>query len=246
MSTRKTSLLFLLLALTPTLFSCAAVQVAVEHKNLSVQHRMSDSIFLPPTNEKTIFVDVRNTSDKEVNLSGIESSLAGRGYQVVADPEKAHFLLQVNVLFVGMTDPSAAQRCLANGFGGALVGGVGGALIGSTIGGSGLAAGAGGLAGMLVASLAESAINASVKNVTFTAVTDVQISERSKSPVKEAQRANMKQGSSTVVFQAQDRESNFLTYRTRVVSTANQVNLTWAEAEPSLEVGLTRSISGLF
>ena len=35
-------------------------------------------------------------------------------------------------------------------------------------------------------------------------------------------------------------------YRTRVISTANKVNLVYDEAAPDLTNGLTRSISGLF
>lgn len=229
------------------LFGCAAMQVAIEHKNLDIQHRMSDTIFLrPAVGNKTVYVELKDTSGKGINLPGVTSALESRGFQVVSDPDKAHYLLQANVLFVGMTDPSAAQRCLANGYGGAIVGAAGGALAGAAIGGSGIAAGAGGLIGMLAVSVAEAAINASVKNVTFTVVTDIQISERSQAPVNESQRANVKQGSSTAVFQAQDRQSDFLLYRTRIVSTANQVNLRWDEALPGLEAGLSQSIAGLF
>ena len=35
-------------------------------------------------------------------------------------------------------------------------------------------------------------------------------------------------------------------YRTRIVSTANQANLDWPQAEPELVAGLTRSIGGIF
>lgn len=36
------------------------------------------------------------------------------------------------------------------------------------------------------------------------------------------------------------------TYQTRVVSSANKVNLEWVEAAPALRTGLTRAISGMF
>jgi hypothetical protein len=36
------------------------------------------------------------------------------------------------------------------------------------------------------------------------------------------------------------------TYRTRVVSTANKVNLDFAEAQPVLQDALGKSLSGLF
>lgn len=242
-----TSAIMAAFILSGLLSGCAAMQVAIEHKDLVIQNQMSDTIFLrPAVGQKTVFVEMKDTSGMGINLAAVQGQLESRGFQVVSDPEQAKYLLQANVLFANMTDPSAAQRCLANGYGGAIVGGVGGALAGAAIGGSALGAGVGGLVGAIVVSAAETAINSSVKNVTFTVVTDVQISEKSQAPVNETQRANIKQGSSTVVFQAQNRESNFLLYRTRIVSTANQVNLKWHEARPGLEAGLSQSIAGLF
>ncbi|WP_275112714.1 complement resistance protein TraT [Bathymodiolus thermophilus thioautotrophic gill symbiont] len=41
-------------------------------------------------------------------------------------------------------------------------------------------------------------------------------------------------------------QAKWKTYRTRIVSTANQVNLKFDEAIKSLEDGLVRSISGIF
>ena len=35
-------------------------------------------------------------------------------------------------------------------------------------------------------------------------------------------------------------------YRTRVVSTANQANLAWEDAQPELVAGMSRSIGGIF
>ncbi len=234
--------------LSTSLSGCAGMRTYIKHRKPDFQNRMSGTVFLRPTvGQKTIFVEFRNTSDKEdISLSGVQGYLEGQGSQVVSGPDKALYLLQANILFVGMTDPSAAEECLANGYGGALVGMAGGALAGAAIGGSALGAGVGGLVGGLAFAVAEAAINASIKNVTYTAVVDIQISERTRTPVNESQRANINQGSSTTVFQAQDRESNFLLYRTRIVSTANQVNMTWQEAKPELEAGLVRSIAGLF
>jgi hypothetical protein len=40
--------------------------------------------------------------------------------------------------------------------------------------------------------------------------------------------------------------TDYKSYRTRVVSTANKVNLNYEEAAPALTEGLTRSLAGLF
>jgi hypothetical protein len=40
--------------------------------------------------------------------------------------------------------------------------------------------------------------------------------------------------------------TKFKKYRTRVVSTANKVNLEYEEAAPALTQGLAKSLSGLF
>ena len=92
------------------MFGCAATQLAIEKRNLDVQTKMSDTIFLDPVgpDKKTVFIDVKNTSDKEVDIaSDIARDIAGRGYKVVQDPNQAHYLLQANILSVGKMDPSA-------------------------------------------------------------------------------------------------------------------------------------------
>src|SRR5438552_3843000 len=121
MSTRL-SVPILVVALMTLVPGCAAMQVALEHKDLKVQTQMSATIFLPPasTERKTIWIDVRNTSDKEVDLSPLASMIGVRGYRVVADPDEANYRLQVNVLYIGKDDPAAIHKSLYAGWGGPL------------------------------------------------------------------------------------------------------------------------------
>ena len=77
---------------------CAAVHTSVAKRNLDVQTRMSDAVFLDPVSldKRTVFVQVRNTSDiPNFDLEGpIKNAISVRGYQVVDDPDAAQFKLQ--------------------------------------------------------------------------------------------------------------------------------------------------------
>ena len=71
------------------LSGCAATQVALEHKNLDVQTKMSNTIFLNPVppSEQTVYVQFKNTSDKNLNVAALEqeidANLTNQGYRIV-------------------------------------------------------------------------------------------------------------------------------------------------------------------
>ena len=87
-----------------------------------------------------------------------------------------------------------------------------------------------------------------VKDVNYTMITDVQISERVGKGVKvnEQFQSHLKNGSSTVTSQTSSHDSQYQRYRTRVVSNADKVNLKFSDARVSLEQGLVKVISGIF
>ncbi|WP_263081591.1 complement resistance protein TraT [Endozoicomonas sp. Mp262] len=237
----KLAKLFGTLFLVSMLFGCAATQVALEKKNLDVQTKMSDSIFLDPvaSSKRTVFLQVRNTSDKqELNVQqALAKNIESRGYKILDDPDLAHYLLQINVLQAGKTDPSAAKQALASGFGGAVAGVTAGAAMGSS--GKGLAA-----AG-LIGGAVELVANSLVKDVTFSVITDIQISEKAKGKVVSSSNHQLKQGNSGTTSIQYSEEGDRKRYQTRIVSTANKMNLTFEEAQAELEKGLAGSISGL-
>ena len=109
-------------------------------------------------------------------------------------------------------------------------------------------AGIGGLAGAAAFGLASTLADAAVKDVTFMAITDVEIAERVEDGVivREDRQQDAKQGIGGARRQSSTKVSEMNKYRTRVVSTANKVNLQYEEAAPELTNGLARSISGLF
>ena len=110
--------------------------------------------------------------------------------------------------------------------------------------GMGIGAGVGGLAGGLAGTVA----NALVKDVTYAAITDVQISQKTREGVSGSQKtkADIAQGTGIKVEQEFEEVVKQKKYRTRVMSTANQVNLEYEDAAPQLNAGLTRVLAGLF
>lgn len=230
---------------------CSAVHTSIAKKDLDVQTKMSDTIFLDPVgpDKKVVYLEVRNTSDKSNFdiMDPIRQSLQSRGYVVTNDPERAHYWLRANILSVGKANPTAAETALGSGFGGALGGAAAGAAIGGGLGGwSG--AGIGGLAGVAVGGLVETIADAAVHDTTFMVVTDIEIAEKAKQGVlvRQDSKQDAKQGMGGSRTQTSSEVSDRKKYRTRVVSTANQVNLEYEEAAPELTNGLVRSIAGVF
>jgi len=228
------------LVMTALLGGCSATQTAIGKRELVVQTKMSDTIFLDPVaaSKRTVFIQVRNTSDRPGLMveQPIAAAIAAKGYKVVDDPEQAHYLLQANVLQAGIADARESEGSVERGFGAAVVGGAIGNQFG---GGDGRAAATvgGGLIGL--------AVDAMVKDVYVSITTDIQISERSKAEVTERLDSNLKQGSSSVKRQVSTETTDMKRYQTRILSSANQVNLKYEEAEPKLVQGLVQSISGL-
>jgi hypothetical protein len=230
------------------LTGCAATQVAISKHDLDVQTKMSDTIFLDPTPEskRTVFVQVRNTSDRadfDINQD-VSAAIAAKGYRVVNDPDKAQFILQANILQVGKVAPSAAQMSFG-GYGMPLTGVLAGAGLSAAVGTVHAAPiiGAG-----LIGGVIETVANAAVHDVYFSALTDVQIRERTHSGVKshESSLHNLKQGRSGGTTVTTDEDTDFKTYQTRVMSVANKVNLDFADAAQPLRSGLVRVIAGVF
>ena len=231
---------FALVAATSlTLIACSAVHTSLEKSDLDVQTKASESIFLEPVSpaKRIIFVSVRNTSDKDLNIkSRIMERLSDSGYRITDDPDYAYFMLQANVLKVGRDNLEATDSYLEAGFSGAAIGA---AVSSSSDDTKGI------ILGALVGIVADSMVD----DTLYTMVTDLQVRERPRAneKVTQQQSGSNIQGSGTTVTQSSGNTSvDWKTYRTRIVSTANQVNLAFEDALPALENGLVRSIAGMF
>ena len=221
--TKQRITLFLMVFLPAFLIGCAATQVGLEKKDLKVQTKMSKSIFLDLDNqiEKSAFIQVKNTSDKDIDLTNaLKQAVRKQGYTLVDSAKEAAYIYQCNILYVGEVDPAALRTAVRRGYGyGATVGGAaaGGAIGYGLGGGTGAAVGA--VSGGLLASAAELITGSLTKDVTYTIMTDIQLTEKTTKGKK--------------------------IHKTRVASTAEQVNLEWEEAEEKLVEGLAKSLGGL-
>ncbi len=246
MKKRLFTILFLSATVTATavLSGCAATSMAISKRNLDVQTKMSSTVFLDPVSadKRTIVIQVRNTSDKpsfQIEQE-LKTAVSGKGYQIVSDPAKAHYMLQVNILQVGKLDISAAQGILNSGFGGAITGM-------AVVAASGNHSNRGVLTGGILGGITSTVADAMVKDVTFAAITDLQISERLEGgKAKTVSENKLSQGTSGATVVSTSKETEWNRYQTRILSSANKVNLDFAEAEPELIKGLTTAISGVF
>ncbi|MBU2115687.1 MAG: complement resistance protein TraT [Gammaproteobacteria bacterium] len=242
----KTLLLGAVIISSLSLAGCGAVHTAVAKRNLDVQTKMSSSIFLDPVEpqQRTVFVDIRNTSDKpEFDLKPqVIQSLQARGYQVIDSPSRANYWLQANVLQVGRSNARATNGALAAGPG--IAGGAvtGYALHRATGGSSGGAAIGAAVGGAVVGTV----VDAMVEDVYYSVITDIQIMERFDGTVREQSEHQLVQGDSGSTTSSYQRNTDMRKYQTRVVSFANQANLKWPEAEPQLTQGMVRALAGLF
>jgi hypothetical protein len=209
---------------------------------------MTETIFLDPVppGQRTVFVQVRNTSDKpDFDIEpAVRSALESRGYRVVDDPTEAHYLLQANVLQAGRNSEGAAEGSFAGGFGSTILGGAAGAGAGRVLSENPGVIIGGALAGAAISAVAD----AFVQDVTYSIISDLQVSERAADGVvvTESARQDLSQGTSGSRILSSTETSDWKRYRTRVMSKANKVNLAFEEAAPDLVAGLTRSISGIF
>lgn len=204
--------------LVTSLVGCAATQTVIEHGKLEVKTEQSKTIFLEPVGDKdkTIFISVKNNTEETLHiLPNLKERLTQEGYRMSTSPDKAHYVLQTNILQVGKMSLAASHSALGGGFGSAIAGASAGTAIGALTNSTrGMVVG--GLSGGVIGLAAD----ALVKDVSYTMVTDVQITEHQAKKQKR--------------------------YRTRIISSANQVNLKFDSAKPFLEKGLVKAISGIF
>ncbi|HFO9414999.1 TPA: complement resistance protein TraT, partial [Escherichia coli] len=203
----------------------------------------TSTIWLEPASERTVFLQIKNTSDKD--MSGLQGKIAdavkARGYQIMTSPDKAYYWIQANVLKADKMDLRESQGWLSRGYEGAAVGAaLGGGITAYNTGSAGTTLGVG-----LATGLIGMAADAMVEDINYTMITDVQIAERTRTCVRTDNVAALRQGTSGSKIQTSTETGNQHKYQTRVVSSANQVNLKFEEAKPHLEDQLAKSIANI-
>lgn len=239
----KKLMVIALVSSTLALSGCGAMSTAIKKRNLEVKTQMSETIWLEPSTERTVYLQIKNTSDKD--MSGLQGKIAeavkAKGYQVVSSPDKAYYWIQANVLKADKMDLRDAQSWLSRGYEGA----AGGAALGAGITAYNSSSAGATLGVGLAAGLAGMAADAMVEDVNYTMITDVQIAERTKAVVTTDNVAALRQGTSGSKIQTSSELGDQHKYQTRIVSNANKVNLKFPEAQPVLEDQLAKSVANI-
>jgi len=231
---------------------CAAAHVAISKKDLDVQTRTSTAVFIEPVAraKRTVYLDVKSgvmefdRRDFKALLVNNFKEFNDSGYTIVDDPETAQFQMILYVLNLEKASPTAAQAALGQGYSSGAI--AAGAAVGAIGNSSNRYRGA--AAGGVLAGAADFLLGSAVKDVTFMLVIDVQIKERARDGVivRKDSQVDSKISDSGSSRQTYSEVSNRKEYRTRIVTTANQVNLKLEEAKPLMFKKTAYAMAGFF
>lgn len=234
------------------LAGCAAVETSVAKRNLDVQTKTSTAIFVDPIarNMRLVYVDVRSgvmEFDRRAFRHEVMNAFANNdnGYQVTDDPDEAPYHMSIFVTTLEKSSPTAAEQALDQGYSDVAAGAMVGEMIGADHGrGSPTSA----MIGSAVGSLAITAANAFVQDVTFMLVADVKITERTRhgAIVRKDTKISSKVSDAGSSTQRVSEATNRKEYTTRIVTTANKANLTIEEAQPLMFAKTAYAMSGFF
>ncbi|WP_051345909.1 complement resistance protein TraT [Thermodesulfovibrio yellowstonii] len=243
----KAVVLLVLLAFLLQTTGCGQMINAIEHSDMQVKLKMTDTIFLDPVakaKNRTLYVAVNNTSDMQEVDTGmlqnlIASRLSAKGYTVVSDPAQAGYIIQVNVLYMDYYRKTGTHE-------GAVEGALAGAGAGAVIGQSRDTSIALGLIGGVVGGLGGALIGKAFKVETYAGVVDVELREKTDKPVTGQMITNAQTGSATTIQTKQEINTNWQIYRTKIVCTAQQTNIDKTEAARVIAERIATQIGGMF
>ncbi|MBK7486006.1 MAG: hypothetical protein IPI70_07545 [Nitrospira sp.] len=101
----------------------------------------SNSLMLPPSTARTVFLQNRNASDNQaVSLHDLRARLNLKGYEVVQDPQAAAYVVLTNIVYCNQTKVELpVEDLVAGGYGS----GIGGSIMSGLHGLTGMAGMAG-------------------------------------------------------------------------------------------------------
>lgn len=243
---------FIIILIISALSGCAAVHTSIAKRNLDVQTKISNAIFVDAVkrSKRFVYVDIRSgimEFDRRALRKAVYDEFASNdnGYRVVDDPDKAQYHMNIFVTKLEKTSPSAAELASKSGYGSDVgAGAVMGATLGSDRGSSSSTTVGMGLLG----AIGVTAANAFVQDVTFLLIADVQIKEKTRKGVyvRKDTKINTKVSDSGGSTQRVSEVSNRKEYRTRIITTANKANLEMAEAQELMFKKTAYAMSGFF
>ena len=216
----------------------------------------SNTVFLDPNMNRTIFLQLRNTSENQhVTLNEIQTKLAAKGYQLMKDPDQANYWIQAKVVYChkaadGVTPESVAKA----GFGTGISSGGMTMVSANNTTAAGMA-GIAGMGGMPIGNMSGMDMNAMMRmamagsgmqggfpgmqpppkeeGVTYLCVTDVQITDRKIGKPLGQPMGGQEAGVPKV-------------QQMRTVGHVRQKDLDIAEATPIITEKMSTGITGLF
>jgi len=242
-----------LLSTLVLLSGCANTMKAIENKELTVDAKMSDTVFLEAEtladsmqgSEGAIFVRVANTSDfQEIDFSDlVRQKLEGMGYNITRNPKQASYLVTANLLYLNEAKEGMnMESVVSSGFGGAVLG----ASVAGLSGSSWRGAGTTGLAVGLAAAGIDAAAGAMWKVSEYIGVADIQIKEEVPGGVTGSQDSELANGIGTTTKTTRAIKSNKQEYRTRIAVNAKQTNIVRENACNVIADRLASQLCGLF
>ena len=227
-------------AIFTALSGCAAVNTAIGKRKLDIQTKISTAVFVEPVKraKRTVYVDIRSgvmEFDRNALSRAVKEAFVGNsnGYSITDDPDEAQYQMNIFVITLERSSPTAAEVALSQGYRGDVgAGAAAGLVVGAQRGGS-LSSG---VAGGLIGAIGTTAANAFVQDTTFMLVADVQVKEKAapgvivRKDTKISAKVSDAGTSTQTVSEATDKKE----YRTRIVTTANQANLDLVDAQDQM------------
>lgn len=243
------------LTLVYFLAGCSAVNTMAKKQDLTVESRLSHSIVLEPVSpsKRIVYARVRDVSGNKMRKDmqrKIVLNLQEEGFTVTEDPDQANLMLNATILSANKMTGDEADRLLSSGYKGAAEGAfIGGGLTAVTGGSNSDVLKAGALtaaAGFLADTF--------VEDVYYTFVMDVELRERpldgdaidnAKKSISAKGMRSQNSTNLTVSKSSVERGENYnwIVYETRIVTTANQMNLKIEEAIPEVQDKTAYSLS---
>jgi hypothetical protein len=244
----KWLLLGIALTLMLTTTGCSSAVRAIKARDLAVEAKMSNSIFLDAetlTDNPTLFVRVANTSDfQDIDFAQLlRGKLEAMGYSVTRRAKDATYLVTANLLYMGEKKEGMDERAILQaGFGGAVLGASIAGLTGSSWSGAG---GAGLIAGAAMAG-GEALVGEIFHVDEYMGLVDLQVKEEVEGGVTGVQVANVQDGTSTSMQTTRSITAKRQEYRTRIVVKAKQTRMDRAEACNVIADRLSSQVAGMF
>nr|P0DKR9.1 RecName: Full=TraT complement resistance protein; Flags: Precursor [Wigglesworthia glossinidia endosymbiont of Glossina brevipalpis] len=219
-----------------SLIGCETINTFVKKRNLEVNTYMNKTIYLNPSEDKTVYIQVKNTSNREINgiKTKISSILKSKGYLITYYPEEANYWIQANILRIEQikleNKDNLLHHCLEQ-------------YLDDIHHTPGLCNKENEEENNFIEKISKSFF----ENNNFIVVTDLQISQRTNILCSKFDRfhLNSKEKIKNVINpKSKEGKRNF--YKTRIYSYANKVNLEFYEAKKEIENQISHSISEVF